>query len=184
MKPTQVLRLFFENHPELKHLSTQLGLAKLGDRSESLLRAVEGGRLNMSAKFARTLSDKTGVSKAWLLEKSVSGTEVPAVDGSPLRYETVIARLKGESAQKPQQIAADPPSIPKYPWISRIEQSYLLEPGKLELLIALGEAVARTLAEGNESSEDYQVSDRFMREAARKIVAPDRPAGESSAENS
>lgn len=98
MKPTKLLRHFFAGHPELLHLSTQRGLAQLADRSESLLRAVEGGGVKLSLKFARALSDKTGASKEWLLQESVSGTEVPDADGAPLRYETVIARIMGESA--------------------------------------------------------------------------------------
>lgn len=96
VKPTKALRHFFSKHVELRELSTQLGLAQLVDRSESLLRAVEAERMEMSPKFARALSKMTGVDPDWLMKSSVAESPIPSVDGSPLRHEIVIARIKGE----------------------------------------------------------------------------------------
>jgi len=184
VKPTQALRLFLKKHRDLRPHSSQLGFSNLVGRSESLVRAVEAGRLDMSARFAHEISEKIGVAREWLMEPSVTNPEIPAADGGPLRHDAVIARLKGGMARDTQQTAADPPSGPISGVIAQIQQRYLREPGRLELLIALGEAVARTIDKGDKSSAAYRVSDRFMREAGRKVVAPDRPAGDSSAENS
>jgi hypothetical protein len=96
VKPTKVLRHVFSEHVELRELSTQLGLAQLVDRSESLLRAVEAERMEMSPKFARALSKMTGVDPDWLMKSSVDASPIPSIDGSPLRHEMVIARIKGE----------------------------------------------------------------------------------------
>jgi hypothetical protein len=94
VKPIRALRNFLDQDEELKPFSTQLGLARLIDRSESLIRAVEGRRsVQMSAKLARRISAMTGVSKKWLMADEAEGNEVPAVDGSPLRHEAVIARI-------------------------------------------------------------------------------------------
>ena len=94
VKPIKALRNFLDQDEELKPFSTQLGLARLIDRSESLIRAVEGKRgVQMSAKLARRISAMTGVSKKWLMADEAEGNEVPAVDGSPLRHEAVIARI-------------------------------------------------------------------------------------------
>lgn len=78
-------------------MSTQLGLAQLVDRSESLLRSVEAGRMEMSPKFARALSKMTGVDPDWLMKPSVDSSPIPSVDGSPLELGMVIARIKSET---------------------------------------------------------------------------------------
>ena len=118
------------------------------------------------------------------MESSVTNSEIPAADGGPLRHDAVITRIKGEIAQAPQQTAANPPSVTNSASMTHIRQKYFLEPGKVELLIALGEAVMRTLHKKDEFTEDYRVSNKFLKEAALKIDAPDRPAGESSVEKS
>jgi len=50
----------------------------------------------MSRKFAKALSEKTGVSIKWLLAESADGTEIPSVDGRPLQHDDVIGRVDGE----------------------------------------------------------------------------------------
>ena len=39
----KALRLFLQKHPNTEEFSSQLGMAQLVDRSESLVRAIEGG---------------------------------------------------------------------------------------------------------------------------------------------
>ncbi len=83
-----------QQHPDTEEFSTQLGLAQLVDRSESLVRAIEGGRMDVSRKFAKALSEATGVSKDWLLLPEVTSEEVPSDHGGLLRQEDVVSRIK------------------------------------------------------------------------------------------
>jgi len=165
VKPTRALRQFFESHPDLRHLATQLGLAMLVGRSESLLRAVESGRLKMSSKLARALSDKIGVSKEWLLEPTVTGTEIPAVDGRPLSHETVISRISA-SEQNPRLTAVDPFKTPR----AVEEPSYQTDSSKenkLRMAAALGEYVKCCLIERAERGETG------LAEVVRRLFAQD-----------
>ena len=66
------------------------------DRSESLVRAIEGGRMEMSQKFAKALSERTGVSKSWLLLPDVEGENVPSAAGGPLNHIEVLNRITGK----------------------------------------------------------------------------------------
>lgn len=159
MKPTKLLRHFLGGHPELQHLSTQRGLAQLVYRSESLLRAVEGGGVKLSLKFARAISDKTGVSREWLMEESVSGAEVPALDGSPLRYETVIARLKGGFDQDPQPSKLDPPMASEITAESSARVIDSPMDNKLKMAAAFGDYVKWMLIERASRGETGLIAD-------------------------
>lgn len=94
VRPIRVLRRFLQQHPETKEFSSQLGIAQLVDRSESLVRAIEGGRMEMSPKFARALSAMTGVSKDWLMRPDVDPEVVPAERGGSLQHNEVVARVR------------------------------------------------------------------------------------------
>ena len=97
VRPIKALRLFLQKHPDTEEFSSQLGLALLTDRSESLVRAIEGGRMPMSRKFAKTLSVITGVSKDWLLLEDVDPQEVLAEQGGRLSHEQVVQRVMRQS---------------------------------------------------------------------------------------
>ncbi len=92
--PIRALRQFLQQHPDTEEFSTQQGLAQLVDRSESLVRAIEGGRMEVSRKFAKALSEATGVSRDWLMLSEISSEEVPSERGGMLRHEDVVGRIK------------------------------------------------------------------------------------------
>lgn len=77
MSPLRALRETLVQIPQLKVASTQAGFARLVGRSESLVRAVESGRVPISEKFARELAVRFGVSTRWLMKKEV--TEMPTI---------------------------------------------------------------------------------------------------------
>lgn len=106
MRPIRVLRRFLQQHPETKEFSSQLGIAQLVDRSESLVRAIEGGRMEMSPKFARALSAMTGASKDWLLQPDVDPEEVLSESGGRLRHEEVLDRVRLQIKSNLDDVAA------------------------------------------------------------------------------
>lgn len=79
MSPLRALRESLVQVPGLKEMSTQAGFARLIHRSESLVRAVESGRVPMSSRFARELSARFGVSSDWLEKKEVTEVEMPTI---------------------------------------------------------------------------------------------------------
>lgn len=96
MTPIRALRSFFEQQTELKPFSSQLGFGKLVGRSESLIRAVESGRVPMSPKLARVIKAKTGVSEDWLMKAEVTVDEIPSAEGTPLKHVELLARIHRE----------------------------------------------------------------------------------------
>ena len=115
MSPLERLRLYFEKNPELRPLSTQAGLARLIGRSESLVRSVEKGRVKMSSKLARTISEQLGVDDAWLMQVHVDSSEgpIPALGGGQLDYVGVLSRIttgieSGLEKVKPPPISLEP----------------------------------------------------------------------------
>ena len=113
VKPTKALRQFLAKHPDLREWSTQFGLAQIADRSESLLRSVEAGRMEMSPKFARAISNRTGVAFDWLMKTTVDPSDISAADGGQLQYEMVIARIKGEIERNLNQAERDLAAVTK-----------------------------------------------------------------------
>lgn len=67
--------------PHLKKFGTQKGFAELVGRSESLIRNVESGIIECSAGLAALISERTGVSRDWLLGKDPAD-EIRSADGS------------------------------------------------------------------------------------------------------
>ena len=106
VRPIKALRLFLQKHPDTEEFSSQLGLAQLVDRSESLVRAIEGGRMETSRKFAKELSSMTGVSKDWLLLPDVDSQEVPSERGVPLQHNEVVARIQHQIHSNLDDVAA------------------------------------------------------------------------------
>lgn len=109
--PVKVLRRFLQKFPETEEYSSQLHLAQLVNHSESLVRAIEGGRMKMSRKFAQALSTATGVSKDWLMLPQVDTEDVPSENGRLLKMEDALARIQGYAARgyraKPRCPAVD-----------------------------------------------------------------------------
>lgn len=89
MLPTQAIRKALAQTPHLKEFSTQAGFAQLVGRSESLIRAVEGKRVSMSAKLARELAPRFKVSEDWLMQEDVAETDIPVIDAEHI-IETVV----------------------------------------------------------------------------------------------
>lgn len=87
MSPIELLRNFFDNDEILRPMANPLGFAKLVGRSESLIRSLEKGRLEVTEKLARRISSITGVPEAWL-QGSVEPTDsIPCRDGGELTVE-------------------------------------------------------------------------------------------------
>jgi hypothetical protein len=103
--PIKALRHFFEQDKDTKPLSTQFGLSQLVGRSESLIRAVESGRVSLSPKLARLLSMKTGASEAWLMKPDVDGKVIPSADGGTLNHINVLARVQHEISASLSKVA-------------------------------------------------------------------------------
>ena len=75
MTPLCALRNYLVRFPQLKAMSTQAGLARCLGKSESLVRAVESGRVPMSENFARQLAALFQVPQEWLMKKELSADE-------------------------------------------------------------------------------------------------------------
>lgn len=169
MKPTKALRLFFSKHLELRELSTQLGLAQLVDRSESLLRSVEAGRMEMSPKFARALSKMTGIDPDWLMKPSVDSSPIPSVDGGPLQHGMVIARIKSETERNLNKAERDLAEAAKLNAEIADTTSHLMVPMKRRMAVAMSKLVEDALFESLTRGET-QLMDEIT-----KLLARDSP---------
>src|SRR5215213_6824481 len=90
VKPIKVLRDFLKTHPRTAQFSSQQGIARVGEHSESLVRAIEGGRLKMSRRFAERLAFNTGASPDWLRNEEVDSYSIPSARGGRLTIEEVL----------------------------------------------------------------------------------------------
>lgn len=79
MSPLRALRESLSQLPDQKENSTQAGFARLIGRSESLVRAVESGRVVLSGKLARELSARFGVPLDLLTKEQVDESETRAL---------------------------------------------------------------------------------------------------------
>ena len=84
MSPLLALRRHLRGLPHLKGISTQAGFAEFLGRSESLVRAVESGRVEMSAKFAAGIAGKFDIPINWLTREEVEESELPPTDSDPM----------------------------------------------------------------------------------------------------
>jgi transcriptional regulator with XRE-family HTH domain len=79
MSPLRALREFMSQLEDHREFSTQAGFARLLGRSESLIRAVESGRVLLSGKLARELSARFGVPLDFLMKAQVDESEIRAI---------------------------------------------------------------------------------------------------------
>ena len=176
VKPTQALRQFFSKHLELRAWSTQLGLAQAVDRSESLLRSVEAGRMEMSPKFARALSSRTGVAFDWLMKSTVDPSDIPAADGGQLEHEVVIARIKSEIERNLNQAERDIAAAAKLDAVSAAVTSDPAVPMKRRMAAAMAKLVEDALFESLSRGETG------MMDEITKILAKEQPTGLETSE--
>lgn len=82
MSPLRALRESLAQLPNHIENATQAGFARLIGRSESLVRAVESGRVPMSEKLIRDLSLRFGVPADLLKKNEVTEADAPAIVGA------------------------------------------------------------------------------------------------------
>jgi len=114
----RALRQFLGRDRRLEAISTQEGFARYIGRSQSLIRAVDSGQIQMSGKLAKLIATKTGASFSWLtkMEPGEGDDEILNAEDGPLTYEEVSRRWEQDTRTVPKQIlkTLDPPLRPPY----------------------------------------------------------------------
>ncbi len=90
----RILRRYLRAHNLLKIFSTQAEFAKMVGCSESLIRAVESGRIAMTLNLKEKIQRATGVQGYWLTEQQVPGAPIPAAEGGQFTHETMLDRIE------------------------------------------------------------------------------------------
>jgi len=106
--PFKLLRRHLRSHPLLRESSTQKGFAVLIDRSESLVRSVEIGRIRMSPKLAQHIETMLGVASTWLSSRHYANDPIISASGKPLTHDMVLAYLKRASESDMRDVEENP----------------------------------------------------------------------------
>jgi len=161
--PFKLLRHHLRSHPLLRESSTQKGFAALIDRSESLVRSVEIGRIKMSPKLAQHIENTIGVASTWLSSRHYAKDPIISTNGKPLTHDMVLACLKRASEANMREAEENSTPTQNAPANAPLTLAQQMAAGTLKLV---EQALAMSLAR-DDPSLMHEITELLLRYETR-----------------